>query len=58
MPKEEKEFFDPSTLIWHKPEGYPEGVLELIVAEDKKTKEFTRLTILNVLYKKHKLNVT
>lgn len=43
MPKEEKEFFDPNTLSWHRPEGYPEGVLELTVTEDKKTGEFTRL---------------
>lgn len=43
MPKEEKEFFDPSGLPWHRPEGYPEGVTQQTITEDVKTGVFTRL---------------
>ena len=43
MSKQELEFFDPYVLLWRRPEGYPEGVTELIISEDKKTGTFTRL---------------
>jgi len=43
MPKKELEFFNPSTLPWRQPKGYPEGITELIITEDKKTGIFTRL---------------
>jgi len=43
MPKKELEFFDTSILAWRHPEGYAEGILELIITEDKNTGIFTRL---------------
>jgi anti-sigma factor ChrR (cupin superfamily) len=43
VPKKELEFFDPSDLAWRRPEGYPEGVTELIITEDKEAGTFTRL---------------
>jgi anti-sigma factor ChrR (cupin superfamily) len=43
MAKQELEFLDPNSLTWRRPEGYPEGILELIITEDKETSEFTRL---------------
>lgn len=43
MAKKELEFFDPSQLPWRQPEGYPEGITELIITEDKKSGVFTRL---------------
>ncbi|HCJ11112.1 MAG TPA: hypothetical protein DHW14_08140 [Clostridiales bacterium] len=44
MPKAEHEFFDPTVAgTWRQPEGYPPGVKELIIAEDKETGAVTRL---------------
>lgn len=43
MPKQELEFFDPSGLPERQPEGYPEGISEIIITEDKATGVFTRL---------------
>lgn len=44
MPKAELEFFDPTLSgKWFRPEGYPEGVTQLTVTDDKETGVFTRL---------------
>lgn len=43
MPKKELEFFDPKILPWRRPKGYPKGISELIITEDKKEGTFTRL---------------
>jgi len=42
MAKQELEFFDPAGLPWRRPEGYPEGAMEQIIAEDENG-AFTRL---------------
>jgi hypothetical protein len=43
MPKQELEFFDAQkTGKWERPEGYPEGVTQLIITECPETKAFTR----------------
>lgn len=44
MPKQELEFFDATkTGKWVRPEGYPEGVTQLIVTQCPETGAFTRL---------------
>lgn len=44
MAKQELEFFDPKINgVWRRPEGYPEGITELIITECPETKVFTRL---------------
>ncbi len=43
MPKQELEFFLPAASgKWRRPEGYPEGVEELIITEDRASGVFTR----------------
>lgn len=43
MAKQELEFFDPMAEgKWFRPEGYPEGALQLTITEDVETGEFTR----------------
>lgn len=43
MAKQELEFFNPEKeREWFRPEGYPEGVLQLTITECPETKVFTR----------------
>ena len=43
MPKLELEFFDPQKeREWFRPDGYPEGVEQLTITEDKESGVFTR----------------
>lgn len=44
MPKQELEFHDPKIGgQWRRPEGYPEGITELIITQCPETHVFTRL---------------
>ena len=45
MPKKQYEFFDPRKcegFEWVRPEGYPEGITEMIITKDEETGAFTR----------------
>ena len=45
MPKKMFEFFDPrksEDFRWEKPDGYPEGVEQMIITQDEETGAFTR----------------
>ena len=43
MAKQEKEFFDPKDIIWRACKGYPPGIYEQILSEDKKAHTWTRI---------------
>lgn len=44
MPKQELEFFDPKANgKWSHPDGYPEGVTQLMITKCPETGAFTRL---------------